>query len=117
MSNLTPREKGNAAASVLGTWFADERSRVRYGQAARSAMVKRLRGGMDAEGYRAAWISETARGLFAILKNHEDKFNDMYCWDRLSPADLLDVLATAHGMINGQVDTDADDIAMFMGDE
>lgn len=94
MNLSTPLEKATLVARILAAYVEDTERKIAYGLASRRAALKQIKAGQTPTGYRAEWIRTTAQRVLKVLEDASDEFNVQFSWDKVSVADLGDVLAT-----------------------
>lgn len=101
MTKLTLKDlpTNEQAASILYRAVADNGARLARGQMLRQMMFEQIEAGEKPQGYRADWIRASAMRLIKELSACANEFNEAYSDDRISSLDLVDVVATARGLL------------------
>lgn len=97
------------AANVFAALVSDTDARLRRGLALRKAMHEALARGEDPQGYRPKWLKATSLLLVKFIGDQAEKFDAEHPDDRVSVADILDLLHTTTGIFTSQVAEDGDE--------
>ena len=74
---------------------ANLKSRLQAGAADRDRLASSLERGESPTGYRLDWHLQASKKLWGLLVEEARQFNAQHPGDRVSVADMLDVLASA----------------------
>ncbi len=90
----TRRKVGNAAL-VLESFLVDDRNKLQYAARRRRAMQGVIADGGDATGYPIAkWINALSIEVVTLLLQRASEYNGANPWDKITAADLGDVIRT-----------------------
>jgi hypothetical protein len=87
------------ACEVLHRYLSKGENRLEHGAQLRDAMFEAIKRGEKPTGYRAEWLRKTAMELIATMEDASLEFNLNHPDDQISAMDLMDVLATAMGVL------------------
>lgn len=87
------------ACEVLHRYLSRGEGRLERGVMLREAMFQAIKRGEKPTGYRAEWLRKTAMELIATMEDCALEFNLNHEDDQISAMDLMDVLATAMGVL------------------
>lgn len=76
-------------------------TRIVRGANRRQEMHQKVNDNKSPNCHRYRWIQETTREVVAVLQEASRGFNNIYLDDKISVNDLLDVMATVQGFLQG----------------
>lgn len=90
---LTPQQI-LAISGTLKRIVTDDGVKLAWGRLKRRELKDQLENGVKVDGYRVEWLRETKNKIVDVLIDATVAFNMRYRHDKISLADLVDVLAT-----------------------
>ena len=99
----------NRAVSVFVQIAANSKKRLVHGASLRAEMRKAMEEGRKPTGYRAEWLRESACILVHVLGDIAADFDAEHLDDRASITDLMDIVATAAGLLQHEAGKGEDD--------
>jgi len=87
-------------ANVLYRVRTDPAIKMQYGRMKRLEIKAALDRGENVSNYRTDWIYDVRSKMIDLLEEEAKRFNETYPHDRISGADLMDVVANLIDLLN-----------------